>query len=44
MSGMVEKRGWGLWLTHAGLIAGIVVICYPLYIALIASTLTQADL
>lgn len=44
MSGMVEKRGWGLWLTHVALFAGIVVICYPLYIAFIASTLTQADL
>jgi sn-glycerol 3-phosphate transport system permease protein len=44
MAGMVEKKGWGLWLTHLGLIGGIVIICYPLYIALIASTLTQADL
>ncbi|MFV0437367.1 MAG: sn-glycerol-3-phosphate ABC transporter permease UgpE [Desulfopila sp.] len=41
---MVEKRGRGLWLTHLGVIGGIAIICYPLYIALVASTVTQADL
>lgn len=44
MAGMVEKRGRGLWLTHLGVIGGIAIICYPLYIALVASTVTQADL
>lgn len=44
MSGMVEKRGLGTWLTHAGLIFGIAVICFPIWIAFVASTVTQNDL
>ncbi|MCZ4288374.1 sn-glycerol-3-phosphate ABC transporter permease UgpE [Hoeflea alexandrii] len=41
---MVEKRGVGTWLTHAGLIFGIAVICFPIWIAFVASTVTQDDL
>ncbi|MBU2486033.1 MAG: sn-glycerol-3-phosphate ABC transporter permease UgpE [Alphaproteobacteria bacterium] len=41
---MVEKRGLGTWLTHAGLIFGIAVICFPIWIAFVASTVTQDDL
>ena len=44
MSGMVEKRGAATWLTHAGLILGIAVICFPIWIAFVASTVTQDDL
>jgi sn-glycerol 3-phosphate transport system permease protein len=44
MSGMVEKRGIGTWLTHAGLIGGVVIICFPIWIAFVASTVTQDDL
>ncbi len=44
MSGMVEKRGIGMWLTHAGLILGIVVICFPIYLAFVASTVTQPEI
>lgn len=44
MSGMVEKRGIGTWFTHAGLIFGIAVICFPIWIAFVASTVTQDDL
>jgi len=44
MSGMVEKRGAGYWLTHLGLIIGIAIICFPIYLAFVASTLTQADI
>lgn len=44
MSGMVEKRGIGTWLTHAGLILGIAIICFPIWIAFVASTVTQDDL
>ncbi len=44
MGAMVEKRGLGLWLTHAALIAGISIVCFPIYVAFIASTVTQADL
>ncbi|MDP2733478.1 MAG: sn-glycerol-3-phosphate ABC transporter permease UgpE [Hoeflea sp.] len=41
---MVEKRGIGLWLSHAGLILGVAVICFPIWIAFVASTVTQQDL
>ena len=44
MGGMVEKRGFGLLLTHLGLIAGIAVLCFPIYLAFVASTVTQADI
>jgi sn-glycerol 3-phosphate transport system permease protein len=43
MGGMVEKRGFGLWLTHAGLILGIALICFPLWLAFVASTVTQPE-
>jgi len=44
MSGMVEKRGVGLWLTHLGLVIGIVIICFPIYLAFVASTVTQVEI
>ena len=44
MGGMVEKRGFGLILTHLGLVAGIAVLCFPIYLAFVASTVTQADI
>ena len=44
MSGMVEKRGIGLWLTHLGLLIGIAIICFPIYLAFVASTVTQLDI
>lgn len=44
MAAMVEKKGVGRWLTHGALIVGICVICFPIYVAFIASTVTQADL
>ena len=44
MSGMVEKRGLGLWLTHIGLIVGIAIICFPIYMAFVASTVTQPEI
>lgn len=44
MSTMVEKRNLGLWLTHLALIIGICIICFPIYVAFVASTVTQADL
>ena len=42
--GMVEKRGAGLWFTHLGLIIGIAIICFPIYMAFVASTVTQSDI
>lgn len=44
MSGMVQKRGAGVWLTHLGLVVGIAVICFPIYLAFVASTVTQPDI
>jgi sn-glycerol 3-phosphate transport system permease protein len=44
MSGMVEKRGIGLVLTHLGLLIGIAIICFPIYLAFVASTLTQLEI
>jgi sn-glycerol 3-phosphate transport system permease protein len=44
MAAMVEKRGFGLILTHLGLVAGIAVLCFPIYLAFVASTVTQADI
>lgn len=44
MGAMVERKGIGLWLTHIALITGICIVCFPIYVAFIASTVTQADL
>lgn len=42
--GMVEKRGAGLWLTHIFMILGVLVIFFPIWLAFVASTVTQADI
>ncbi len=42
--GMVEKRGAGLWLTHVAMIAGVLVIFFPIWLAFVASTVTQAEI
>ena len=39
--GMVEKRGAGLWLTHVFMILGVLVIFFPIWLAFVASTVTQ---
>ncbi len=44
MSGMVEKTGLGAWMTHLSLILGILAICFPIYLAFVASTVNQSDL
>ena len=38
---MVEQRGWGHRLMHAVLILGVLLICFPIYLTLVASTVTQ---
>ncbi len=43
-AGMVEKRGLGLWLTHLGLIIGVLVIVFPIWLAFVASTVTQPEI
>jgi sn-glycerol 3-phosphate transport system permease protein len=44
MSGMVQNRGRGMVLTHLGLIIGIAIICFPIYLAFVASTVTQPEI
>ena len=44
MSGMVEKRGRSFWLTHAGLILSVLVIFFPIYLAFVASTVSQPEI
>jgi len=41
---MVEKRGAGIWLTHLTLILGIGIVCFPIWFAFVASTVTQDDI
>ncbi|MHA1553310.1 MAG: sn-glycerol-3-phosphate ABC transporter permease UgpE [Alphaproteobacteria bacterium] len=41
---MVEKRGRGYWLTHAGLILGVLIIFFPIYLAFVASTVDQQEI
>ena len=40
---MVEKRGASLWLTHLGLIIGVLFIFFPIWLAFVASTVTNAE-
>ncbi|MEQ9258860.1 MAG: sn-glycerol-3-phosphate ABC transporter permease UgpE [Roseovarius sp.] len=41
---MVEKRGAGLWLTHAFMILGVLVVFFPIWLAFVASTVTQPEI
>jgi len=43
-TGMVEKRGAGYWLTHVGLIIGVLFIFFPIWLAFVASTVEQQDI
>ncbi len=42
--GMVEKRGRNLWLTHALMILGVLVVFFPIWLAFVASTVTQQEI
>ena len=42
--GMVEKRGSGYWLTHLGLIIGVLFIFFPIWLAFVASTVSQPEI
>jgi sn-glycerol 3-phosphate transport system permease protein len=44
ITGMVEKRGAGLWLTHVAMIAGVLVIFFPIWLAFVASTVSQPEI
>ena len=41
---MVEKKKSGYWLTHAGLIIGVMFIFFPVWLTFVASTVTQEDI
>ncbi|MCK0167250.1 sn-glycerol-3-phosphate ABC transporter permease UgpE [Jannaschia sp. S6380] len=41
---MVEKRGGALWLTHALMILGVLIVFFPIWLAFVASTVTQAEI
>ncbi|MEM7429929.1 MAG: sn-glycerol-3-phosphate ABC transporter permease UgpE [Pseudomonadota bacterium] len=41
---MVEQRGGALWLTHALVILGVLIVFFPIWLAFVASTVTQADI
>lgn len=42
--GMVEKRGSNLWITHVLMIISILVIFFPIWLAFVASTVTQPEI
>ena len=44
MAGMVEKRGAGYWMTHLGLIIGLLFIFFPIWLAFVASTVSQPEI
>ena len=44
MPGMVEKSGRALWLTHALMIVGVLVVFFPIWLAFVASTVTQPEI
>jgi len=44
MAGMVEKQGQALWLTHAFMILGVLIVFFPIWLAFVASTVTQSEI
>jgi sn-glycerol 3-phosphate transport system permease protein len=42
--GMVEKRGKSLWFSHAIMILGVLVVFFPIWLAFVASTVTQPEI
>ncbi|HCI00189.1 MAG TPA: sn-glycerol-3-phosphate ABC transporter permease UgpE [Alphaproteobacteria bacterium] len=41
---MVEKRGIGIWIAHGVMILGVLVIFFPIWLAFVASTVTQPEI
>ncbi|WP_092066689.1 sn-glycerol-3-phosphate ABC transporter permease UgpE [Poseidonocella pacifica] len=41
---MVERRGRAYWLTHLGLIIGVAFIFFPIWLAFVASTVSQPEI
>jgi len=42
--GMVERRGVGLWLSHCIMICGVLLVFFPIWLAFVASTVTQPEI
>ena len=42
--GMVERRGSSLWLTHLLLILGVLIVFFPIWLAFVASTVSQPEI
>lgn len=42
--GMVERRGAGLWLSHVIMICGVLLVFFPIWLAFVASTVTQPEI
>jgi sn-glycerol 3-phosphate transport system permease protein len=42
--GMVEKRGASLWATHVLMILSVLMIFFPIWLAFVASTVTQPEI
>ncbi len=42
--GMVERRGAGLWLSHVIMITGVLIVFFPIWLAFVASTVTQPEI
>ncbi|MBT3142114.1 sn-glycerol-3-phosphate ABC transporter permease UgpE [Phaeobacter gallaeciensis] len=41
---MVEKKGASLWFSHALMILGVLVVFFPIWLAFVASTVTQPEI
>ena len=41
---MVQKTGAHLWITHVLMITGVLVIFFPIWLAFVASTVTQPEI
>jgi len=42
--GMVEKRGSALWVSHCLMIVGVLLVFFPIWLAFVASTITQPEI
>jgi len=43
-AGMVERSGSSLWLTHLFMILGVLVVFFPIWLAFVASTVSQPEI
>ena len=43
-AGMVERQGRSLWLTHLIMIIGILIVFFPIWLAFVASTVSQEEI